>query len=226
MPESESVGDGDETVPEKPTVESTAAEMPSVEGSSVTGGVANMAVSETSVSEMPGCNAVENLVAEMPATVAAGAVPIKDELVSGQLAAGEAVVEPIALGVPAGDGFADKEPIAEMATLETALETPAPYSAPEDILLPEQAQEMGYVDLRGLLDLWVQQGHLAESLAISAEDLLRALTAAGMLDSCDTMPTDEGIELGVWAAFEAEGLAPVFAARMADKLWEHARTLL
>ena len=226
MPESESVGDGDETVPEKPTVESTAAEMPSVEGSSVTGGVANMAVSETSVSEMPGCNAVENLVAEMPATVAAGAVPIKDELVSGQLAAGEAVVEPIALGVPAGDGFADKEPIAEMATLEAALEAFAPYSAPEDILLPEQARERGYVDLQGLLDLWVQQGHLAESPAISVEDLLRALIATDMLDPRDMTPTDKGIELGVWAAFEAEGLAPVFAARMADKLWEHARTLL
>lgn len=107
-----------------------------------------------------------------------------------------------------------------------ASETPAPYSAPEDILLPEQAQEMGYVDLRGLLDLWVQQGRLAESLAISAEDLLRALTAAGMLDPCDTMPTDEGIVLGVWAAFETEGLAPVFAARMEDRLWEHVQAFL
>lgn len=103
---------------------------------------------------------------------------------------------------------------------------PAPYSAPEDILLPEQAREMGYVDLQGLLARWLQQGHLAESPAISAEDLLRALTAADMLDPRDMTPTDKGIELGVWAAFETEGLAPVFAARMADKLWERAQTLL
>lgn len=107
-----------------------------------------------------------------------------------------------------------------------ASETPAPYSAPEDILLPEQAREMGYVDLQGLLALWVQQGHLAESPAISAEDLLRALIAADMLDPRDMTPTDKGIELGVWAAFETESLAPVFAARMADGLWEHVQALL
>ena len=123
---------------------------------------------------------------------------------------------------PASEQLAPEEPAPESA----ASEAPAPYSAPEDILLPEQAREMGYVDLQGLLDLWVQQGRLAESPAISAEDLLRALTAADMLDPRDMTPTDKGIELGVWAAFETEGLAPVFAARMADKLWERAQTLL
>lgn len=282
LPEGESAGgDGDGAAVEKPTVESAS---------------------------------VENLVAEMPATVAAGAVPIKDELVSGQLAAEEAGVEPVASGVPAGDGLTDKDPIAEMPTLETALEaaapeacvfeTPAhevgvettasersfessaleepapeqpavmqsapeepavaqpapeqpapeqsapeqpasegptseqpaheppapvalaPYSAPEDILLPEQAREMGYIDLQGLLALWVQQGHLAESPVNSAEDLLRALTAADMLDPRDMTPTERGIDLGVWAAFETEGLAPVFAARMAGRLWEHVQALL
>ncbi len=290
LPESESAGDGNGTVPEKPAVESAAAEMPCVAG-----GVANMTAPEASVSEMPGCNAsAETPALETPVTVAAGACPVKDEPVSEQLAAGEALVEPIASGTPAGDGLTDKDPIAEMPTLEAALEaaaseacvfetpahevgvettasersfessaleepapeqpavmqpapeepavaqpapeqpaheppaseTPAPYSAPEDILLPEQAQEMGYVDLRGLLDLWVQQGRLAESLAISAEDLLRALTAAGMLDPCDTMPTDEGIVLGVWAAFETEGLAPVFAACMAGELWGRVQAFL
>lgn len=294
LPESESAGDGNGTAPEKPAVEG-AAEMPSVEGSSVTGGVANMAASEASVSEMPGRNAaVETPVAEMPVTMAAGDVLIKGEPVSGQLAAIEAVVEPVASGAPAGDGSTDKELIAEMPTLEAApestvsetgvfetpahevgvettasetsfetpaceepapeqsgviqlapeqpasegpapeqpaheppaSETPAPYSAPEDILLPEQAREMDYVDLQGLLALWVQQGRLAESPAISTEDLLRALTAADMLDPRDMTPTDKGIELGVWAAFETEGLAPVFAARMADKLWEHVQALL
>ena len=131
-----------------------------------------------------------------------------------------------------GDGSAVEEPDSEqLAPEEPAPESPvpaapAPYSAPEDILLPEQAREMGYVDLQGLLDLWVQQGHLAESPAISAEDLLRALTAADMLDPRDMTPTDKGIELGVWAAFETEGLAPVFAARMAGRLWEHVQALL
>lgn len=300
LPESESAGDGNGTAPEKPAVEGAAVERSCVEMPAVAGGVANMAASEASVSEMPGRNAaVETPVAEMPVTMAAGDVLIKGEPVSGQLAAKEVVVEPVASGVPAGDGFTDNEPIAEMATLEAAPEStvsetgvfetpaheaametavseasietstfesfaleesapeqpavmqpasegpavvqpapgqsahespapaaPAPYSAPEDILLPEQAGEMGYIDLQGLLALWVQQGRLAESPAISAEDLLRALTAADMLDPRDMTPTDKGIELGVWAAFETEGLAPVFAARMADRLWEHVQALL
>ena len=254
LPKGESAVDGNGTAPEKPAVEN-AAEMLSVEGSSVTGGVANMAASETSVSEMPGRNAaVETPVVEAPVTVAAGASPVKDVPLSGQLAAEEAVVEPVASSAPAGDGLTDKDPIAGMPTLETvpeatasepcvfetpahevgvettasetSFESPAPYSAPEDILLPEQTREMGYIDLQGLLDFWTQQGRLAESPAISAEDLLRALTAADMLDPRDMTPTDKGIELGVWAAFEAEGLAPVFAARMAGRLWEHVQTLL
>ncbi len=274
LPESESAGDGNGVAPEKPAVEN-AAEMLSVEGSSVTGGVANMAASEASVSEMPGRNAaVETPVAEMPVTMAAGDVLIKGGPVSGQLAAKKAVVEPIASGTPAGDGLADNKPIAGMTTLGAAPEAtvfetcvfetpaheavtetiasgasfesptfeesaseepapespasvaPAPYSAPEDILLPEQAREMGYIDLQGLLDLWAQQGCLAESPAISAEDLLRALTAADMLDPRDMTPTEKGIELGVWAAFETEGLTPVFAACMAGELWGRVQALL
>ena len=280
LPESESAGDGNGAAPEKPAVESAAAERPCVAG-----GVANMAAPEASVSEIPGCNAsVEKSVAGAPVSVSAGASPVKDVPLSGQLAAMEAVVEPVASGAPAGDGLTDKETIAGMPALEVApestvsetgiFETPAhevgvetttsetsfetptceepapeqsaavqpvpeqpaheppapvapePYSAPEDILLPEQAQEMGYIDPQGLLALWVQQGRLTEPPAISAEDLLRALTAVDMLDSRDMTPTDKGIELGVWAVFETEGLAPVFAARMADKLWEHAQILL
>ena len=271
LPEVESAGgDGNGAASEKPAVESAAAERPCVAG-----GVANMAAPEASVSEIPGCNAsVETSDAGTPVTVAAGASPVKDVPLSGQLAAMEAVVEPVASGAPAGDGLTDKETVAGMPTLEVAPEStvsetgvfetpahevgvettasetsfetptceepapeqsaheppapvaPAPYSAPEDILLPEQAREMGYVDLQGLLDLWVQQGRLAESPAISAEDLLRALTAADRLDPRDMTPTDKGIELGVWAAFEIEGLAPVFAARMAGRLWEHVQALL
>lgn len=138
----------------------------------------------------------------------------------------EADTETMASGAsfepPTFEESASEEPTPESPTPVA----PVPYSAPEDILLPEQAREMGYIDLQGLLDLWVQQGRLAESPAISAEDLLRALTAADMLDPRDMTPTDKGIELGVWAAFETEGLAPVFAARMEDRLWEHVQALL
>ena len=126
-------------------------------------------------------------------------------------------------GAPAAEVPVADAPAAPAGTSDSVARVP--YSAPEDILLPEQAREMGYVDLQGLLDLWRQQGRVALS-ATSAEDLLRALTAADMLDSRDMTPTDKGIELGVWAAFEAEGLAPVFAARMAGRLWEHVQALL
>ena len=85
---------------------------------------------------------------------------------------------------------------------------------------------MGYIDLQGLLDLWEQQGRPSDTPAPSSEALLHALTAADLLDPRDMTPTDTGIELGVWAAFEAEGLAPVFAACMADKLWECVQALL
>jgi len=146
-------------------------------------------------------------------------VPAPETLVPEQ-----AGIEASASEAPASeaDAVADA-PVAPAGTSDSVARVP--YSAPEDILLPEQAQEMGYVDLQGLLDLWRQQGRFAPS-ATSAEDLLGALIAAGMLDPCDTMPTDEGIELGVWAAFEAEGLAPVFAVCMADRLWERVQALL
>lgn len=157
----------------------------------------------------------------------------------GAPAAEEAAAEAPAPEVLASEEIAPEVPVPEtfmpeQAGIEaSASEAPAsdsaarvPYSAPEDILLPEQAQEMGYVDLQGLLDLWRQQGCLAESPAISAEDLLRALTAADMLDPRDMTPTEKGIELGVWAAFETEGLAPIFATCMAGGLWEHVQALL
>lgn len=157
----------------------------------------------------------------------------------GAPAAEEAAAEAPAPEVLASEEIAPEVPVPEtfmpeQAGIEaSASEAPAsdsaarvPYSAPEDILLPEQAQEMGYVDLQGLLDLWKQQGCLAESPAISAEDLLRALTAADMLDPRDMTPTEKGIELGVWAAFETEGLAPIFATCMAGGLWEHVQALL
>lgn len=133
---------------------------------------------------------------------------------------------------PASEQLAPESPASEEpASEQSAHESPvpaalAPYSAPEDILLPEQAREMGYTDLQGLLALWVQQGCLAESPVISADGLLRALIAADMLDPRDMTPTEKGIELGVWAAFETEGLAPIFAACMAGGLWEHVQAFL
>lgn len=133
---------------------------------------------------------------------------------------------------PASEQLAPESPASEEpASEQSAHESPvpaalAPYSAPEDILLPEQAREMGYTDLQGLLALWVQQGCLAESPFISADGLLRALIAADILDPRDMTPTEKGIELGVWAAFETEGLAPIFAACMAGGLWEHVQAFL
>lgn len=162
--------------------------------------------------------------------------------------AGSAAEGAADLGAPAAEGVAAKKAAVEFVAEEAAdsgapvAETPAadapaapagtsdsvarvPYSAPDDILLPEQAQEMGYVDLQGLLDLWGQQGRIAPS-ATSADGLLRALIAADMLDPRDMTPTEKGIELGVWAAFETEGLAPIFAACMAGGLWEHVQAFL
>ena len=133
---------------------------------------------------------------------------------------------------PASEQLAPESPASEEpASEQSAHESPvpaalAPYSAPEDILLPEQAREMGYTDLQGLLALWVQQGCLAESPVISADGLLRALIAADILVPRDMTPTEKGIELGVWAAFETEGLAPIFAACMAGGLWEHVQAFL
>ena len=133
---------------------------------------------------------------------------------------------------PASEQLAPESPASEEpASEQSAHESPmpaalAPYSAPEDILLPEQAREMGYTDLQGLLALGVQQGCLAESPVISADGLLRALIAADILDPRDMTPTEKGIELGVWAAFETEGLAPIFAACMAGGLWEHVQAFL
>lgn len=139
----------------------------------------------------------------------------------------ETAVEEPASEQLAPESPASEEPASEQSAHESLVPAAlAPYSAPEDILLPEQAREMGYTDLQGLLALWVQQGCLAESPVISADGLLRALIAADMLDPRDMTPTEKGIELGVWAAFETEGLAPIFAACMAGGLWEHVQAFL
>ena len=160
-------------------------------------------------------------VAETPAAeMSVPEVPAPETLVPEQTG-----LETSAPEAPASEPFAAADASSVLAGTSESVAR-VPYSAPEDILLPEQAQEMGYVDLQGLLDLWRQQGCLAESPAISAEDLLRALTAADMLDPRDMTPTEKGIELGVWAAFETEGLAPIFATCMAGGLWEHVQAFL
>lgn len=155
---------------------------------------------------------------------------LPEDLRAGSAAEG-AVAEEAAVGALAAETSVPEEPaVVQFASEQSAHESPAPaalapYSAPEDILLPEQAREMGYVDLQGLLDLWGQQDRIAPS-ATSADGLLRALIAADMLDPRDMTPTEKGIELGVWAAFETEGLAPIFAACMAGELWGHVQALL
>ena len=160
-------------------------------------------------------------VAETPAAeTSIPEVPAPETLVPEQTG-----LETSAPEAPASEPFAAADaPAAPAGTSESVARVP--YSSPEDILLPEQAREMGYTDLQGLLALWVQQGCLAESPVISADGLLRALTAADMLDPRDMTPTEKGIELGVWAAFETEGLAPIFATCMAGGLWEHVQAFL
>lgn len=164
--------------------------------------------------------AVGALAAETPvAETSVPEVPAPETLVPEQTG-----LETSAPEAPASEPFAVADASAVLAGTSESVAR-VPYSAPDDILLPEQAQEMGYVDLQGLLDLWGQQGRIAPS-ATSADGLLRALTAADMLDPRDMTPTEKGIELGVWAAFETEGLAPIFAACMAGGLWEHVQASL
>lgn len=165
--------------------------------------------------------AVGALAAETPvAETSVPEVPAPETLVPEQTG-----LETSAPEAPVSEPFAAADVSAVLAGTSESVAR-VPYSAPDDILLPEQAREMGYTDLQGLLALWVQQGCLAESPVISADGLLRALIAADMLDPRDMTPTEKGIELGVWAAFETEGLAPVFAACMAGGLWEHVQAFL
>lgn len=213
----------EQRAPEAPAPEPLAAEAPATAAST---GPAK----DEPVSERPAAR-------EVVVEPAASGVLTVDEL-----ADKESIIETAGIEKPASERIAPEQPTPEQRAPEASAPEPlahevsvpepltaealAPYSAPEDVLLPEQAQEMGFLDVQGLLDLWAQRGGPAESLAPSPEDLLRALTAADMLDPRDMTPTDKGIELGVWAAFETEGLAPVFAACMADKLWECVQALL
>lgn len=190
------------------------------------------------------CASPDETLSVLPEDLRAGSAAegaVAEEAAVGALAAETPVAETSVPEVPAPEtlvpeqtGLETSAPeapaVVQFASEQSAHESPAPaalapYSAPDDILLPEQAQEMGYVDLQGLLDLWGQQGRIAPS-ATSADGLLRALTAADMLDPRDMTPTEKGIELGVWAAFETEGLAPIFAACMAGGLWEHVQAFL
>lgn len=185
-------------------------------GSAAEGAVAE----EAAVGAVAEEAAVGAPVAETPvAETSVPEVPAPETLVPEQTG-----LETSAPEAPASAPFAAADASAVLAGTSESVAR-VPYSAPEDILLPEQAQEMGYVDLQGLLDLWGQQGRVAPS-ATSADGLLCALTAADMLDPRDMTPTEKGIELGVWAAFETDGLAPIFAACMAGGLWEHVQAFL
>ena len=195
--------------------------------------VAHETAAEAVAQEPP---AVETPGPEALAFEQAGPEPPAEEASAGEMCVAEeaAAPEAFALEQTGPEPAAPEAPAFEPVATADAPAAPAgtsdpvaraPYSAPEDILLPEQARAMGYVGLQGLLDLWRQQGRVAPS-ATSAEDLLRALIAADMLDLRDMTPTEKGIELGVWAAFETEGLAPIFAACMAGELWGRVRAFL
>ena len=193
------------------------------------------------------CASPDETLSVLPEDLRAGSAAegaVAEEVAVGALAAETPVAETSVPEVPAPETLVPEQTGLETSAPEAPASEPCavadasavlagtsesvarvPYSAPDDILLPEQAQEMGYVDLQGLLDLWGQQGRIAPS-ATSADGLLRALTAADMLDPRDMTPTEKGIELGVWAAFETEGLAPIFAACMAGGLWEHVQAFL
>ena len=219
LPEDLRVGSAAEGVVDlgAPVADALAAEVPAADALASERIAPEAPASEALVPEQaaPEASAPEALAAE----ALAAETPVAEMLASEQ-----ADPEAPAPEVPAFEAFAAADAPAVLAGTSEPVAR-VPYSAPEDILLPEQAQEMGYADLQGLLDLWRQQGHVAPS-ATSAEDLLRALIAADMLDPRDMTPTEKGIELGVWAAFEAEGLAPVFAACMAGELWGHVQALL
>ena len=219
LPEDLRVGSAAEGVVDlgAPVADALAAEVPAADALASERIAPEAPASEALVPEQaaPEASAPEALAAE----ALAAETPVAEMLASEQ-----ADPEAPAPEVPAFEAFAAADAPAVLAGTSEPVAR-GPYSAPEDILLPEQAQEMGYADLQGLLDLWRQQGRVAPS-ATSAEDLLRALTAADMLDPRDMTPTEKGIELGVWAAFETEGLAPIFAACMAGGLWEHVQAFL
>lgn len=219
LPEDLRVGSAAEGVVDlgAPVADALAAEVPAADALASERIAPEAPASEALVPEQaaPEASAPEALAAE----ALAAETPVAEMLASEQ-----ADPEAPAPEVPAFEAFAAADAPAVLAGTSEPVAR-VPYSAPEDILLPEQAQEMGYADLQGLLDLWRQQGRVAPS-ATSAEDLLRALTAADMLDPRDMTPTEKGIELGVWAAFETEGLAPIFAACMAGGLWEHVQAFL
>ena len=107
-------------------------------------------------------------------------------------------------------------------------DSPAPLAPnpPEDILTREQAREMGYVDSAGLLELWERRERFVDGNVPASQVLLDALSAAGLLDVRDAMPTDEGVGLGIWAVCDEGELAPVYAAHMADALWGQVAGLL
>ena len=219
LPEDLRVGSAAEGVVDlgAPVADALAAEVPAADALASERIAPEAPASEALVPEQaaPEASAPEALAAE----ALAAETPVAEMLASEQ-----ADPEAPAPEVPAFEAFAATDAPAVLAGTSEPVAR-VPYSAPEDILLPEQAQEMGYADLQGLLDLWRQQGRVAPS-ATSAEDLLRALIAADMLDPRDMTPTEKGIELGVWAAFETEGLAPIFAACMAGGLWEHVQAFL
>ena len=177
------------------------------------------ALAQTGCTARVACSSPDECVSVLPD---AGAAPCA-ECADAESEAGGASSLP-AVGTPAiSDSSAS--PMSAAAVTE---EPPAPLAPnpPDDILTREQAQEMGYVDSAGLLELWERQGRFVDGSVPASQVLLDALTAVSLLDARDAMPTDEGVELGIWAAYDEGELAPIYAAHMAGALWGRIADLL
>ncbi len=161
------------------------------------------------------CSSPDECVSVLPNDAA---VPCPEPDVEGAEAAG--VPSSRAAEVPASPD-APASPTSPMPAGEVSegLSVPLAPTPPDDILMPAQAQEMGYVDSDGLLATWEREGRFGEGGAPTSEALLAVLIAAGLLDARDAMPTDEGIGLGIWATYDKGRLAPIYAACMASALW-------
>ena len=184
------------------------------------------ALPEATVSVLPGdaelmtsCDGVEvsaeanDLSGQEPAPTGFAPCPLEAE------DPGDGFVAPAGFAVPASE--VDKSEATSDSSAcpsEAKLPADAPVPTFEDILTARQACDAGFIDLAALLALApAGSGPLS-----SPEAALQALVQAGLIDPADHMPTDKGIDLGIWAAFDpanpVETLRPVFFAPHAAQI--------
>lgn len=117
----------------------------------------------------------------------------------------------------------EEDDLADSSTPATESDVDLPVLG--DVFADEQAcAQAGFVDVAALAALWGECGLLPADSQTDSDTLLAAFAAAGLLDPRDLMPSDEGIEQGVWACYVAVGddvcLRPVFFAAVAPRLWD------